>query len=141
MLDDFRSRTERTYQKAHAAFVQPVEQKWNRKTNAANVRGVEATQMIAASGGHGPACIERCIQWGSASGCAVDRVLALEKGQKVVAPESPLSPLPNAVTSQTSRVRPASQRRLTDVQECGGLTDIQQLALVGSLTSPQGFTQ
>src|SRR5438876_12415837 len=102
MLDYVHSRAQRTYQKAYAAFVQPVEQKWNRKTDAANVRGVEATQMIAASRGHGPACIGRCIQWGSASVCGVDGVLAFEKGQKVVAPELPLSPLANAVTSQTS---------------------------------------
>src|SRR5438034_1431865 len=128
MLDDFGSHTERSYQKAHAAFVQPVQQKWNRKTDTANVRGVEAAQMIAASDGQRSARIARCILSGPGSGCAVDRLRAFEKRQKIVAPESPLSPLSNAKTWQASRVRPASQRSLADVQERGGLTDIEQLA-------------
>src|SRR5438105_13430015 len=52
--------------------------------------------------------------------------MLLHECQQLRPPEAPLSPAPDAEARQLSRVGPATQRRLADVQETGGLLDIQQ---------------
>jgi hypothetical protein len=74
-------------------------------------------------------------------GRANARRAILEKTNEVLASESPLSPLSDSHAGKPSRVGPAPQRSFADVEECGGLADVEELVGIGYLMRPQGFTQ
>jgi hypothetical protein len=55
----------------------------------------------------------------------------LHERQQVVATKSALVTAAHAKTRQRARIRPPTQRRLTDVEEASGLPDIEQIVCVG----------
>ncbi len=77
----------------------------------------------------------------SHSRTVIVRRLTLQESKQIMAMESPLSPLSHPKTGKPSRVCPSPQRSLADVEECGGLADVEQLVQIGYRLRRQGFTQ